>query len=55
VRQLFGRYGNYLKYIKRKNDEKKRAKELEEALKREKELKEEKEILDSIKEEDLKK
>lgn len=54
VKSFFGWYGNYLKYIKRKNDEKKRAKELEEILKREKDLEDGDEILKSMKEEELK-
>lgn len=53
VKNFFGRYGNYLKYIKRMNDERKRAKELEEALKQEKKAKEEKEFLDAIEKEKL--
>jgi len=53
VKNFFGRYGNYLKYIKRMNDERKRAKELEEALKQEKKTAEEMEVIESMKKEVL--
>jgi len=53
VKNFFGRYGNYLKYIKRMNDERKRAKELEEALKQEKKTAEEREVIESMKKEVL--
>ena len=53
VKNFFGRYGNYLKYIKRKSDERKRAKELEEALKQEKKTADEREVIESMKKEVL--
>jgi hypothetical protein len=53
VKNFFGRYGNYLKYIKRMNDERKRAKELEEALKQEKKTADEREVIESMKKEVL--
>ena len=53
VKNFFGRYGNYLKYIKRMNDERKRAKELEEALKQEKKSEEERDVIESMEKETL--
>ncbi len=53
VKNFFGRYGNYLKYIKRMNDERKRAKELEEALKQEKKTADEREVIESMEKETL--
>ena len=53
VKNFFGRYGNYLKYIKRMNDERKRAKELEEALKQEKKTAEERDVIESMEKETL--
>jgi len=55
VKNFFGRYWNYLKYIKRMNDERRRAKELEEALKQEKKAKEENEVLEEIQKEEIQK